>query len=124
MNPIFIYGCKSHGNLELGFYAAEQLLSLKPKDPETYVLLLNMYLSAERFEDVSRVRKMMEEEKVGKLKDWSCNRTNQSSLSTKLTSGSCGILNKHNRKRWRNRSNKQQHEQKLRQTMESEVDLV
>ncbi|KAG5111236.1 hypothetical protein JHK82_040459 [Glycine max] len=67
----FIAGCKSHGNLELGFYAAEQLLSLKPKDPETYVLLLNMYLSAERFEDVSRVRKMMEEEKVGKLKDWS-----------------------------------------------------
>ncbi|TKY56364.1 Pentatricopeptide repeat-containing protein [Spatholobus suberectus] len=66
-----IAGCRSHGNLELGFYAAEQLLSLKPKDTETYVLLLNMYLSAGRFEDVSRVRKMMEEEKVGKLKDWS-----------------------------------------------------
>lgn len=67
----FIAGCRSHGNLELGFYAAEQLLNLKPKDTETYVLLLNMYLSAGRLEDVSRVRKMMEEEKVGKLKDWS-----------------------------------------------------
>lgn len=66
-----IAGCISHGNLELGVYAAEQLLSLKPKDTETYVLLLNMYHSAWRFEDVSRVGKMMEEEKVGKLNDWS-----------------------------------------------------
>ncbi|BAT81671.1 hypothetical protein LR48_Vigan07g125300 [Vigna angularis] len=68
---IFIAGCRSHGNLELGFYAAEQLLSLKPKGTETYVLLLNMYHSAGRSEDVSRVRKMMKEETVGKLKDWS-----------------------------------------------------
>ncbi|XP_061359364.1 pentatricopeptide repeat-containing protein At3g24000, mitochondrial-like [Gastrolobium bilobum] len=66
-----IAGCRSHGNLELGYYAAEQLLSLKPKDSETYVLLLNMYHSAGRFEDVSRVRKIMKEEKIGKLKDWS-----------------------------------------------------
>lgn len=66
-----VAGCRSHGNLELGFYAAEQLLKLKPKDAETYVLLLNMYLSAGRWKDVSRVRKMMKEEKLGKLKDWS-----------------------------------------------------
>ncbi|KAJ7958883.1 Pentatricopeptide repeat-containing protein [Quillaja saponaria] len=66
-----IAGCRSHGNLELGFYAAEQLLNLKPKDTETYVQLLSMYLSAGRFKDVSRVRKMMKQEKVGKLKDWS-----------------------------------------------------
>lgn len=68
---ILIAGCRSHGNLELGFYAAEQLLKLKPKDTETYVLLLNMYLSAGRWKDVSRVRKMMKEEKLEKLKDWS-----------------------------------------------------
>lgn len=66
-----IAGCRSHGNLELAFYAAEQLLSLRPKDTETYVLLLNMYLSAGRYKDVSRVRKIMKEEKVGKLKDLS-----------------------------------------------------
>ncbi|XP_027333225.1 pentatricopeptide repeat-containing protein At3g24000, mitochondrial-like [Abrus precatorius] len=66
-----IAGCANHGNLELGCCAAEQLLSLKPKDTETYVVLLNMYLSAGRFEDVSRVRKLMKEEEVGKLKDWS-----------------------------------------------------
>ncbi|KAF7817065.1 pentatricopeptide repeat-containing protein [Senna tora] len=68
---ILIAGCRSHGNLELGFYAAEQLLSLRPKDTETYVLLLNMYLTAGRYKDVSRVRKIMKEEKVGKLNDLS-----------------------------------------------------
>lgn len=68
---ILIAGCRSQGNLELGYYAAEQLLKLKPKDKEIYVLLLNMYLSAERWQDVSRVRKMMKDEKLGKLQDWS-----------------------------------------------------
>lgn len=68
---LLIAGCRNHGNEELGFYAAEQLLKLKPKDIETYVMLLNMYISAERWTDVSMVRKLMNEEKLGKLKDWS-----------------------------------------------------
>ncbi|KAL9229192.1 hypothetical protein vseg_004685 [Gypsophila vaccaria] len=66
-----VAGCRSHGNLELGFVAAERLLKLKPKDAETYVSILNMYLSAERWQDVSRVRKLMKDEKLGKLQDWS-----------------------------------------------------
>lgn len=66
-----VAGCRSHGNLDKGFYAAEQLLKLKPKDTETYVMLLNMYISAERWKDVSKVRKMMKEEKLGKLNEWS-----------------------------------------------------
>ncbi|GFP91616.1 pentatricopeptide repeat-containing protein at4g13650 [Phtheirospermum japonicum] len=68
---ILIAGCRSQGRLESGFYAAERLLELKPKDPETYLLLLNMYMSAERWRDVSRVRKMMRDEKVEKITDWS-----------------------------------------------------
>ncbi|KAK9097033.1 hypothetical protein Sjap_022530 [Stephania japonica] len=68
---ILVAGCRSHGNMELGFYAAERLLELKPKDAETYVLLLNMYLSAGRLKDVSKVRKLMRERKIDKLKDWS-----------------------------------------------------
>ncbi|XP_068656300.1 pentatricopeptide repeat-containing protein At3g24000, mitochondrial-like [Aristolochia californica] len=68
---ILIAGCRSHGNMELGFYAADRLLELEPKDAEIYILLLNMYLSAGRFKDVSRVRKLMKDEKVGKLRDWS-----------------------------------------------------
>ncbi|XP_059461610.1 pentatricopeptide repeat-containing protein At4g21065-like isoform X2 [Corylus avellana] len=68
---LLIAGCRSHGNSELAFYAADQLLKLKPKHTETYVLLLNMYLSAGRWQDVSRLRKVMRDEKLGKLQDWS-----------------------------------------------------
>ncbi|XP_045828304.1 pentatricopeptide repeat-containing protein At4g33170-like isoform X3 [Trifolium pratense] len=64
-------GCLSQGNLELGCHAAEKLLSLKPKDVETYGLLLNTYASAGRFDEVSKVKNIMKEEKVKKLKDWS-----------------------------------------------------
>lgn len=68
---LLVAGCRSHGNLELGFYAAEQLLGLNPKDPELYIMLLNMYVSERRWKDASRVRKAMKDEKVMKLKDWS-----------------------------------------------------
>ncbi|KAL3637310.1 hypothetical protein CASFOL_019609 [Castilleja foliolosa] len=66
-----IAGCRSQGRLELGFYAAERLLELKPKDQETYLLLLNMYMSVGRWSDVSRVKKIMKDEKVDKITDWS-----------------------------------------------------
>ncbi|KAL4566108.1 hypothetical protein LXL04_030218 [Taraxacum kok-saghyz] len=68
---LLVAGCRSHGNLELAFYAAEKLLDLNPKDPELYVMLLNMYVSSGRWKDVSRLRKLMKDEKVAKLKDWS-----------------------------------------------------
>lgn len=68
---ILIAGCRRQGKLELAFHAAEQLLELEPKDSETYLLLLNMYISAGRWKDVSRVRKMMRDEKVDKIVDWS-----------------------------------------------------
>ncbi|OVA15231.1 Pentatricopeptide repeat [Macleaya cordata] len=68
---ILIAGCRSHGNMELAFYAAERLLELKPKDGETYALLLSMYLSAGKWKDVSNVRKLMRDDRLGKLRDWS-----------------------------------------------------
>lgn len=73
---ILIAGCRTHGNMELCYYAAERLLEQKPKEIETYVLLLNMYLSAGRWQDVSKVRKMMKEEKIGNIRDrsWINNR--------------------------------------------------
>ncbi|KAL5777466.1 hypothetical protein ACOSP7_010392 [Xanthoceras sorbifolium] len=68
---LLVGGCRRHGNMELGFYAAEQLLKLKPKDPDNYLMLLGMYLSAERWEDVSRVKNLMKEEKISKIQYWS-----------------------------------------------------
>ncbi|KZV46377.1 pentatricopeptide repeat-containing protein [Dorcoceras hygrometricum] len=68
---ILIAGCRSQGKPELSFHAAGQLLELKPRDPETCHLLLNLYISAGRWKNVSRLRKMMREEKVDKQNDWS-----------------------------------------------------
>ncbi|TKV93059.1 hypothetical protein SEVIR_9G201500v4 [Setaria viridis] len=64
-----VAGCRSHGNMELAFYAANRLLELKPKGVETYVLLLNMYISSGRWHDVARVRKLMRQEDLGILRD-------------------------------------------------------
>ncbi|KAF7020420.1 hypothetical protein CFC21_033521 [Triticum aestivum] len=64
-----VAGCRSHGNMELAFYAADRLLELKPKVIETYVLLLNMYVSTGRWRDVARVRKLAKHEDVGFLRD-------------------------------------------------------
>ncbi|CAN6381251.1 unnamed protein product [Urochloa humidicola] len=64
-----VAGCRSHGNMELAFYAADRLLELKPKGVETYVLLLNMYISSGRWHDVARVRKLMKQEDLGILRD-------------------------------------------------------
>ncbi|KAL9396404.1 hypothetical protein Peur_010657 [Populus x canadensis] len=57
---LLIAGCTKHGNAELGFYAAELLLKLKPKNTKTYVMLLDMYISAERWDDVSIFEKIDE----------------------------------------------------------------
>ncbi|RLM57881.1 putative pentatricopeptide repeat-containing protein [Panicum miliaceum] len=64
-----VAGCRSHGNMELAFYAADRLLELNPKGIETYVLLLNMYISTGRWHDVARVRKLMKQEDLGILRD-------------------------------------------------------
>ncbi|KAJ1295163.1 hypothetical protein BS78_01G203100 [Paspalum vaginatum] len=64
-----VAGCRSHGNMDLAFYAADRLLELKPKGVETYVLLLNMYISTGRWHDLSRVRKLMKQEDLGILRD-------------------------------------------------------
>ncbi|KAH9322530.1 hypothetical protein KI387_017169 [Taxus chinensis] len=58
--------CRIHGNPELGKYAAECLLKLEPNDSATYVLLSNIYATANRWEDAARVRKMMRDRGVKK----------------------------------------------------------
>eukprot|EP01018_Ginkgo_biloba_P002567 Gb_33719 [translate_table: standard] len=58
--------CRIHGNIELGKRAAECLFKLEPENPATYVTLANIYAAAGRWEDVARVRKMMEDRGVKK----------------------------------------------------------
>jgi pentatricopeptide repeat protein len=58
--------CRSHSNIELGSRVAEQLFKLEPSNAAPYVVLANMYVSSGRWNDVSRVRKMMKDRGIKK----------------------------------------------------------
>ncbi|KAF8029858.1 hypothetical protein BT93_E2317 [Corymbia citriodora subsp. variegata] len=64
-------GARIRGNLDLGLYAAEQLIKLGPRDSEICISLLRMYRAAERWIDMSHVEKLMREEQLLKLGEWS-----------------------------------------------------
>ncbi|PNT57792.1 hypothetical protein POPTR_001G321700v4 [Populus trichocarpa] len=56
--------CKHHGNTEMGVRIADRLLSLNMHEPSTYVLLSNVYAGAGKWEQMSRVRKLMTDMEV------------------------------------------------------------
>ncbi len=64
--------CKQHNNIEMGIRVADHLLSLKPEDPSTYILLSNIYARAALWEKVSKVRKLMGFMEVKKQPGYSC----------------------------------------------------
>ncbi|KAL0890417.1 hypothetical protein Bca101_014400 [Brassica carinata] len=49
--------CVNTRNLQMGLYAAEQILRLDPEDTATYILLSNLYAVKGRWEDVAEIRK-------------------------------------------------------------------
>ncbi|XP_030504467.2 pentatricopeptide repeat-containing protein At5g16860 [Cannabis sativa] len=52
-------GCRIHGNVEVGEYAANRLSKLDLQNDGSYTLLSNMYANANRWKDVARIRYMM-----------------------------------------------------------------
>ncbi|KAF7132186.1 hypothetical protein RHSIM_Rhsim09G0134200 [Rhododendron simsii] len=58
--------CRIHGNLELAEIVADQLYRLEPQAVSVYILMANMYSEAGRWEDVARLRKLMEERELKK----------------------------------------------------------
>jgi pentatricopeptide repeat protein len=50
-----------HSNIQVGEYAAEQLYELEPENAGNYVLMSKIYAAVGRWDDVSKVRKIMEE---------------------------------------------------------------
>eukprot|EP01018_Ginkgo_biloba_P032088 Gb_22772 [translate_table: standard] len=58
--------CRVHTNIALGEYVAECLIELNPKDPAPYVLLANIYAAAGKWDDIEKMRKMMQDRKVKK----------------------------------------------------------
>ncbi|KAJ8446332.1 hypothetical protein Cgig2_005863 [Carnegiea gigantea] len=63
-------GCRLHGKLDIGIEAAERLLHLVPQHDGTYILLSNMYAAAGKWDDVTRVRKLMRD--MGVKKEPAC----------------------------------------------------
>ncbi|WCJ27332.1 Pentatricopeptide repeat (PPR) superfamily protein [Euphorbia peplus] len=53
--------CKMHSNLEVAERAAESIFELEPQCSAAYVLLSNLYASASRWSDVSRIRVKMKQ---------------------------------------------------------------
>ncbi|KAG6406182.1 hypothetical protein SASPL_133781 [Salvia splendens] len=63
--------CRTHGSLQLGEIAAKQLFKLEPENPANYVMLMNMYTASERWDDVDRVRDLMERRSLNIGNVWS-----------------------------------------------------
>ncbi|KAI6677333.1 hypothetical protein NL676_038129 [Syzygium grande] len=59
-------GCWNHRNLELGRIASENLLRLNPDDTAGYILLFNLCVSHEKWEEAARIRKKMMEKNLRK----------------------------------------------------------
>ncbi|KAG7589776.1 Pentatricopeptide repeat [Arabidopsis suecica] len=62
--------CHIHGNTEIGKWAAEKLLGMKPENPGYYVLIANMYAAAGSWSKLAEVRTIMRD--LGVKKDPGC----------------------------------------------------
>lgn len=63
--------CKIHKNIELGEQIGYKVIELDPNNSGRYILLANMYASVGRWDDVAKVRRLMNDRKVNKERGWS-----------------------------------------------------
>uniref|UniRef100_A0A5K1GGY2 Pentacotripeptide-repeat region of PRORP domain-containing protein n=2 Tax=Nymphaea colorata TaxID=210225 RepID=A0A5K1GGY2_9MAGN len=63
--------CRSHGDVEMGEWAAKCLVDLEPSHGGGRVLLSNIYAGAGRWDEVHRIRRVMRRRKVQKLAAYS-----------------------------------------------------
>ncbi|XP_057811950.1 pentatricopeptide repeat-containing protein At4g37170-like [Salvia miltiorrhiza] len=59
-------GCRIHGNYEIAERAAETLFEIEPENAATYVTLANIYATAGKWDEVAKVRGLMDERGVVK----------------------------------------------------------
>ncbi|KAL5822868.1 hypothetical protein ACOSQ4_020768 [Xanthoceras sorbifolium] len=59
-------GCRIHGNVELGEYAASKLIELESDNDGSYTLLSNIYAKAGRWKDVAKIRSLMKHSGIKK----------------------------------------------------------
>lgn len=58
--------CEKHGNVEVGVWAAQNLAVLEPCNDGVYVVLSNIYATANMWDHVSQLRRLMKSRLVGK----------------------------------------------------------
>ncbi|KAI4386202.1 hypothetical protein MLD38_004155 [Melastoma candidum] len=58
--------CRQHGHIELGCWAADRLLELRPQHSGYYALLSNMYAEAGRWKEANKIRGLMKSRGVAK----------------------------------------------------------
>ncbi|KAL6603521.1 hypothetical protein ACP70R_043882 [Stipagrostis hirtigluma subsp. patula] len=63
--------CRVHKDIDLARNAAEHLLKLEPDEDAVYVQLYNIYIDSRKWEDASRIRRLMEERGVKKTAGYS-----------------------------------------------------
>lgn len=68
----FVWGallgaCRTHGNVELGEIVMEKLEKLEPERDGTYVLMSNIYFSANKRRNALKLRKAMKEREIRKI---------------------------------------------------------
>ncbi|KAH6809630.1 hypothetical protein C2S51_027413 [Perilla frutescens var. frutescens] len=68
---IFLSSCQIHDDLVLAKIASDKLLELDPTNGIKYALSSNSYVSAERWDNVMKVRELMGKRDVQKLLGWS-----------------------------------------------------
>ncbi|RRT78731.1 hypothetical protein B296_00017648 [Ensete ventricosum] len=59
-------GCRIQGNVEIAEIASQHLLQLNPEDSGIYSIMSDVYATAKRWEDVARIRKLMDDKRVKK----------------------------------------------------------
>ncbi|WOH10031.1 hypothetical protein DCAR_0729492 [Daucus carota subsp. sativus] len=59
-------GCRIHGNVEIAKQIVKHLLELETYSAGLYVLLSNIYCEAQRWEDMKRIRKLMQQHGITK----------------------------------------------------------
>ncbi|RZC87299.1 hypothetical protein C5167_029848 [Papaver somniferum] len=70
-NPVIwrslIYGCRSHGELELSESISKRLIGDEPMHGSNYVLLSNVYAKMFKYEKKTKIRKVMEKKGIKKV---------------------------------------------------------
>lgn len=68
----FLGSCRIYGNIQMGEIAAKELFKLEPHNPANYVLLMNMYAASKRWDDVDKVKDLMDHRsvKIGNVWSW------------------------------------------------------